>query len=116
MTRHIRDLSLPVPSAPSLPDGPRRRLAPILYAGGMLAGGALLLLTKPRVGEVPDPRQSGEAPRRSRRRRAAQVGRDGAQALAPSNVTDSIGRSLLIGGAALLVARALDELTGKDGD
>ena len=36
-------------------------------------------------------------------------------AFAPSNVTDSLGRSLLLGGAALLVARVLDEAAGRNG-
>jgi len=37
------------------------------------------------------------------------------QTFAPSNVTDSIGRSLMLGGVALLLARALDEIAGRDG-
>ncbi|WP_238364120.1 hypothetical protein [Mesobacterium pallidum] len=113
MTRHPRDLDLPAPSALS-PE--RGSIAPVVYAGGMLAAGALLLLAKPRIGEVPDPRHRGDAPRRSRVRRAAQHGRDAAQTFAPTNLTDSIGRSLLIGGAALLIARTFDALTGSDGD
>jgi predicted phage tail protein len=37
------------------------------------------------------------------------------QAFAPTNVTDSLGRSLILGGVALLLARVLDEVAGRDG-
>ena len=100
----------------SLSEASRDRWAPVAYAGGMLAIGAGLLIAQPRVGHVPDPAQAGDAPRNKRLRRAAQVGRDGARAFAPSNVTDSIGRSLLVGGVALIMTRVLDELSGHDGD
>lgn len=100
---------------PALPARRRERLLPFLYAGGMLVLGAVLLAAKPRLGQVPAPDRMGDAPRRSRLRRAAQVGRDNVGVFAPSNLTDSIGRSLLLGGTALLVARALDEMTGRDG-
>ncbi|OWU72676.1 hypothetical protein ATO3_16450 [Marinibacterium profundimaris] len=98
-----------------LPEARPHRISPIAYAGGMLALGAALLIAKPKIGRVPEPKQGGDVPRRSRVRRAAQVGRDGAQTFAPSNVTDSIGRSLMIGGTALLLTRILDEMSGRDG-
>ncbi len=88
---------------------------PVLYAGGMLAIGAILLVAKPRIGKVPAPNFRGDLPRRSRWRRAAQLGRDNVGVFAPDNVTDSIGRSLLLGGAALLLSRVLDEAVGRDG-
>ncbi len=102
-------LSEKVPS--SLPPTTGKRLMPLVYAGGMLAIGAALLATKPRVGHVPNARLSGDAPSGSRFRRAAQTTRDAADTFAPTNVTDSIGRSLLIGGAALVLTRLLDEAT-----
>ncbi|APZ53471.1 hypothetical protein [Salipiger abyssi] len=107
--------NLPEIARTTLPATRRARFAPFVYAGGLLAIGTALLVSKPRIGKVPEPRQMGNAPRRSRLRRAAQHGRDGAQAFAPSNVTDSVGRSLILGGVALLAARALDELSGRDG-
>ena len=103
---YVRSRTRPVDSA---------RLLPLAYAGGLLAIGAALLIAKPRIGHVPPPVQMGSAPRSSRWRRAAQKGRDGIQAFAPVNVTDSLGRSLILGGAALLLARLLDELSGRDG-
>lgn len=39
---------------------PRNRPTPGAYGMGMLALGAILLLAKPRIGEVPDPRLSEE--------------------------------------------------------
>ena len=121
MTRSLSDLSsyaedlVPDRLSEPLPEGRNDRIAPFAYAGGMLALGAALLIANPKIGQVPEARQAGDAPRRSRMRRAAQIGRDGAQSFAPSNVTDSIGRSLMIGGAALLVTRLLDEASGRDG-
>lgn len=98
-----------------LPANHDGRWTPVAYAGGMLALGAALLVAKPKIGQVPEARRGGDAPRQGRLRRAAQVGRDGAQTFTPSNVTDSIGRSLMVGGAALILTRLLDELSGPDG-
>ena len=94
-----------------IPASPADRLAPVGYAGGMLAIGALLVATKPRIGHVPDPRQAGTGPGAGVIRKAARAGRDGVSVFAPGNVTDSIGRSLMLGGAALLAARILDEIS-----
>ncbi|ANT62151.1 MULTISPECIES: hypothetical protein [Roseobacteraceae] len=99
----------------ALPASRRERLAPMLFAGGLLAIGAALLKAKPRIGHVPEPRQFGDLPRRSKARRAALTSRDHVAAFAPTNVTDSLGRSLMIGGAALLLTRLLDEAAGRDG-
>ncbi|WP_245902543.1 hypothetical protein [Pararhodobacter marinus] len=100
----------------AMPATRRDRWAPVAYAGGMLAIGAGLLVAQPRIGRVPEPAQAGDLPRHKRLRRAAQVSRDGARAFAPSNVTDSIGRSLLVGGVALIMTRVLDEFAGHDGE
>ncbi|WP_373355887.1 hypothetical protein [Pseudoroseicyclus sp. CXY001] len=101
---------------PDIDGGPSReeRLVPLAYAGGMLAIGAALLLARPGIGEVPEASPLGHAPRRGRLRRAAHWARDGLQSFAPTNVTDSLGRSLVIGGAALLLTRLLDEVAGPE--
>ncbi|MBE9638238.1 hypothetical protein IQ782_15400 [Salipiger pacificus] len=99
----------------ALPASRRDRLAPIVFAGGLLAIGALLIKAKPRIGHVPQPKQFGDLPRRSRARRAALTTRDHVAPFAPTNVTDSLGRSLMLGGAALLLTRLLDEAAGRDG-
>ncbi|MEC7762627.1 MAG: hypothetical protein VX874_12035 [Pseudomonadota bacterium] len=91
------------------------RVAPVLYAGGMLALGIALIVAKPRIGNVPKPLARGDESSAGRLRRAAIRGRDGVEAFAPSNVTDSLGRSLILGGAALLVARVLDEVGTRRG-
>ncbi|KAA2315197.1 hypothetical protein DL237_09335 [Pseudooceanicola sediminis] len=110
----LRRPSLPK-SLPQLPPSSQERLTPILYAGGMLAIGAVMLIAKPRLGHVPNPSRAGDLPRAARWRRAAQISRDNLHTFAPANVTDSIGRSLLLGGTALLLTRLLDEVTGHDG-
>ncbi|WP_353474459.1 hypothetical protein PVT71_21150 [Salipiger sp. H15] len=99
----------------ALPATRRERLAPIVFAGGLLAIGAVLLKAKPRIGHVPAAKQFGDLPRRSRARRMAQTTRDHIEPFAPVNVTDAIGRSLMLGGVALLLTRLLDEAAGRDG-
>ena len=99
-----------------LPATRRERLSPLVYAGGMLTIGLALLLAKPRIGKVPRSTFSGSGPRAGRRRRAAQRSRDVVAPFAPGNVTDSIGRSLIIGGVALALTRLLDELSDKRSD
>lgn len=102
-----------IPTPKALSRTQKDRLLPIAYAGGMLVAGALLLVTKPRIGHVPDPKPMGDLPTRKRWKRAAQYSRDSVEVFAPTNITDSIGRSLLIGGTALLLTRLLDELVGR---
>lgn len=93
-----------LPEMPAVPE----RISPLLYAAGLIGIGAALLWAKPRIGQVPNP-TFAEGKTRSRRRRMARSGRDAVGALAPSNVTDSMGRSLIVGGVALMLARLLDE-------
>lgn len=93
------------------PPAPRSAVSPVAYGAGMLALGAVLVLSKPRIGAVPEPVQTDDAP--GVLRRLAAAARDGVSAFAPSNVTDSIGRSLVIGGSALILARAFDALAGR---
>ncbi|TNF22160.1 MAG: hypothetical protein EP318_04720 [Rhodobacteraceae bacterium] len=106
--------ALPEKVKSRLPATAGKRLTPVLYAFGMVAIGAALLVTKPRIGQVPESRLSGDTPARSRLGRAAQRTRDATGTFAPTNVTDSIGRSLLIGGVALILTRVLDEALGSD--
>ena len=112
-SRALRDALTEVEMDALLPASNRDRLVPVVYAGGMLALGAAMLAAEPWVGDVPEAKLSGDDKPRGVFGRAARLGRDGAQALAPSNVTDTIGRSLLIGGVALLLTRIFDELLGR---
>ncbi|SNR46822.1 hypothetical protein [Puniceibacterium sediminis] len=107
--------SLPVLVDHYLPAARRERLSPLLYAGGMLALGAALLIAKPRIGHVPRATLAEGPPTRSHSRRAVQGSRDIIAPFAPSNVTDSIGRSLMIGGVALALTRVLDEMAHRRG-
>ena len=88
---------------------PSERLTPLLYAGGLIGIGAALLWSKPSLGHVPTPALTKEGKNPSRSRRVARRGRDAVGSLAPTNVTDSLGRSLVLGGVALMLARLLDE-------
>ena len=57
---------------------------------------------------------AADRPAMGRRRRAARKSRDVVAPFAPGNVTDSIGRSLMVGGVALALTRLLDEMSGRD--
>ncbi|WP_417720448.1 hypothetical protein [Salipiger sp.] len=108
-----RTANLPSLSRPdSVPETITRRdrLMPVLFAGGLLAAGAVLLKIKPHFGEVPRASRFGDMAGQGRFRRAASATRDQVEAFAPTNVTDQIGRSLMLGGAALLLTRVLDEV------
>ncbi|MCO6383630.1 MAG: hypothetical protein JXQ91_17120 [Vannielia sp.] len=92
----------------------RNRLLPVAVACGLVAAGALLWRAKPRALEIPDPTPLAGNPSRSLFKRMARRSRDGVHKVAPSNISVSLGRSLVIAGGALLVTRLLDELAGED--
>lgn len=94
----------------------RDRVKPIVFGCSLLAVGSLLLRASPNVGNVPDPKPYGSSARRSKRRRAAERLRDASASFAPTNLTDQLGKSLIMGGTALLVARMMDEYVGPGGD
>ncbi|MFW2544551.1 hypothetical protein ACN2XU_18095 [Primorskyibacter sp. 2E107] len=99
-----------------LPTSNRDRIVPIVVGGGLVALGALLLKARPLVGEMPPARQFGDAPEGARWRRAAALARDRVEPFAPASITDQIGKSLMMGGAALLMTRLLDEAAGQGDD
>jgi hypothetical protein len=92
----------------------RDRLKPFLIGAGLLTAGAMLLRVKPEFGQVPDPRPYGRTANGRLRKGFAHRVRDGAATFAPSNLTDQLGKSLLMGGTAMLVARVLDEYLGPE--
>lgn len=115
----LRDKDLPDVSdlKEALPIVRRRdRLKPFIFGGSLIAIGSMLLRVKPSVGQVPDPKPYGTSGRNRLRRRMAHRVRDGAASFAPTNVTDQIGKSLVLGGTSLLVARVLDEYLGPEED
>lgn len=94
----------------------RDRVSPFFFGGALLAVGSLLLRASPNIGNVPDPKPYGSSARRSKRRRAAERVRDASASFAPTNLTDQLGKSLMLGGTALIVARLMDEYVGPGGD
>ncbi len=104
MTTYLTDNSL----TKSLTTTNSARLKPIVYGGALAGVGYLLLKAKPAFGEMPETHVS-KRKRRSKASKAARFARDGAKTLAPGNLTDKMGKSLLIGGIAMVAARLLDE-------
>ena len=84
-----------------------------LLTGLLLVGAGLLLRRwKPRALTLPDP---ADRPRHSRGvRGAATDARDGLATVLPDNLTGSIGRSLIIMGAGLVLVRALDAVADDE--
>ena len=105
------------PTLPSLPTLPRRlanpptrdRVLPLAIGAGLVAAGAVLWRMRPSILQIPDPAPLNEHPDDSFFRRAARRSRDGVHQVAPDNLSVSLGRSLVLAGAALLVTRLLDE-------
>ncbi|QDC08392.1 hypothetical protein FHY55_03650 [Oceanicola sp. D3] len=90
------------------------RLVPVAVACGLVAAGALLWRAKPQALQIPDPVPLGANPSHSLLRRVARHSRDSVHKIAPSNISVSLGRSLVIAGGALLLTRLLDEIAGED--
>lgn len=108
---------LPIPTRLSTPlarPSTRERLAPMAVAAGLIAAGAMLWRAKPSALQMPEAAPLGDAPRRGFLRRAARQSRDGLGHFAPDNLSDSLGRSLVLAGGALLATRLLDEIAGRD--
>lgn len=83
--------------------------APLIIGATLIAGGLLLHAWKPAALSLPDrPDAAGPA---SRARRL----RDGIMRLLPGNVTQSLGRSLVVAGAGIVLLRLLD-LAVEDGE
>ena len=88
------------------------RTSPILSGLALLVAGFLVRRLKPGFLDLPE--RSGSSSRDRGLTRAARRSRDGVARILPSNLTDSIGRSLIVMGAGLLVIRALDELVDHE--
>jgi hypothetical protein len=82
--------------------------SPIITGLALLGAGLLVRRWQPPTLAIPD-EEGAEASDRGFRRLARQS-RDGVARVMPSNLTGSIGRSLIIMGAGLLLVRALDEM------
>ena len=101
-----KQAALPKPSK-------RARISPLVYGAGMIGVGLLLKKVNPRFGDMPNPLQYGGTQKHSKRIKAATFARDRAANFSPSNLTTKLGKSLMIGGTAMLAARLLDEAVGR---
>lgn len=88
------------------------RLLPMLTGLGVMAVGAVMSRRTLSALDMPSPVARGAAPD-SRTGAAVARLRDGASSAAPGNLGAQIGRSLMIGGAAMIVARVLDEIASE---
>lgn len=101
------------PGVPTLRKSRWDRLAPFAFGAGVIAAGALMSRFRPSILDTPDPvPMRGKA--RGRVGTALTGVRDGAHQVAPENMSAQLGRSLMLAGAAMLVARALDEVSALD--
>ncbi len=88
---------------------PASEHAPILAGLALLGLGLWIRRWQPSVLSLPDrPAKDGHRDRGVAK--AARKSRDGIASVLPRNMTGSIGRSLLVMGAGLIIVRALDEL------
>ena len=82
--------------------------SPLLTGIALLGAGLMLRRWQPSALRLPEKPQ--EEARDRGVRRAARKSRDGIAKVLPGNLTGSIGRSLVVMGAGLILVRALDEL------
>jgi hypothetical protein len=84
------------------------RTSPLLAGLALVGAGLVLRQIQPSVLSLPQPDGADRNDRGVRR--AARKSRDGLAGILPSNLTGSIGRSLMIMGLGLVTIRALDAL------
>jgi hypothetical protein len=85
---------------------------PLLTGLLLLGAGLLLRRWQPSALNLPE---ADDRPRHSKGvRRAATGARDGVAKVLPGNLTGSIGRSLIIMGAGLVLVRALDAVADDE--
>ena len=80
--------------------------SPVLIGAVLLGGGLLLRNWNPGALGLPDKPVRQHADRG--RERAARIFRDGIARVMPSNLTGSVGRTLMLMGAGLVLVRLLD--------
>ncbi|MEH6393237.1 MAG: hypothetical protein V7763_16470 [Sulfitobacter sp.] len=88
------------------------RTSPLVAGIALLGAGLLLYQVKPTVLSLPAP--NGKSRRDRGIRRVARKSRDGVASLMPSNLTGSIGRSLIIMGLGLVTIRLLDRFVNEE--
>ena len=88
------------------------RIAPFAFGAGIIAVGALLSRFRPAALDLPDPTPQRAEPAGAVGKAIAWT-RDGADRVAPENMASQLGRSLMIAGGTMLLARVLDEVAGR---
>ncbi|MCX8225792.1 MAG: hypothetical protein OTI35_06935 [Sulfitobacter sp.] len=88
------------------------RTSPLLAGIALLGAGLVLRQVKPAFLSLPEPDARNHNDRGVRR--AARKSRDGLAKVLPSNLTGSIGQSLIIMGFGLLTIRALDAMVDDE--
>ena len=91
---------------------PAPRTSPLPAGLALLVAGLVLRLWQPSVLDMPD--RPARHSKDSGLPRAARRARDGVTMIAPGNLTRSLGRTLIVAGAALVAIRALDLLVEDD--
>lgn len=86
--------------------------SPIITGLALLGAGLLVRRWQPTALSLPDRVEKEHRDRGIAR--AARRSRDGLATVLPTNMTGSIGRSLIVMGAGLILVRALDELVEDD--
>ncbi|WP_102107714.1 hypothetical protein [Oceaniglobus roseus] len=109
----MRNIHLPSRSTIA-PPPPSSRVSPALVSLGLIGLGALLWRSKPSLMDMPDPVPLGDHADDTLLRRAARRSRDGVSRIAPGNLGVSLGRSMVVAGAAMLLTRLLDEIASDD--
>jgi len=83
---------------------------PFAAAIGLALTGAALMRWRPSALDMPEPNASPRLPDFRDGKDIIQQVREGAAALSPHNLTDTLGRSLIVSGGLLLIIRAIDGL------
>ncbi|MFQ1699302.1 hypothetical protein ACJ5NV_01770 [Loktanella agnita] len=89
------------------------RILPIAVGVGLVGLGAALLRTKPGMLALPDPAPIADDSQPNMLVSSAHNLRDGIARFTPDNFATSLSRSFIITGAALVLVRLLDEVTGR---
>ncbi|ETX29960.1 hypothetical protein [Roseivivax isoporae] len=88
--------------------------APFLIGLAMVGVGLAARQVEPEALRLPKPGAKARLRDVRSGRDAARAARDGLAGLLPSNLTRSVGRTMILMGAALIAVRALDELVDDD--
>ena len=87
---------------------------PFLIGIGLIGLGMAARRIEPDTLRLPEPADSPDFRNIRSGRDAARAARDGIAGFVPRNLTKSLGRTMILMGAALVAVRALDELVDED--